>query len=934
MNRTLAIAAILLAIASVAAAADYTLTIAVGESTAIDLAGATAAYAIDPVIADASLARGGIAVIGRSSGSTQVVVVTPAGTRTILVTVRSRAQSPKPGSDAASPQQGTYEVRYASAGQQIQTAVGLIRDENNRREEVQVQTSTSLGERFAGEPASVIRSATYRITTPRRELTFFDSALHHSPLTIDDTIVRGIHLRQDGWRLHAGYTMNASFGSLLLASERDLIVGGGYEFRLSSRSRLMPSVFIYPDQHGSVASLLYDYRRDEILEASAELAYGGALGASGHLVWNGASNRIRADVRYQPRDFVIVGPSKLHGFYSDASWSTTLARRLSIDTAASLNRYELPRFQQRSVTANGEARYAIAKPFAVTAGFSYGSFSGSGLQQDVRSMTIPVGVQLDFGRFGGSLVYRYATNTASNEGGHGVRATMRASLGSFFTSAYYDHQTDAPTLELILRDDPALSLALQQLGISATTPEDIARALRTNAALISLGFIEGATVNLVPARTQAGLETSWIGTGAMRPQLRARLLWNRTEGVSSNVTTSLGTLTWSQRLRGSTDVYAGITVARTQASGADNTSEQRFFEAGIRQRFDSLPNFGGGGGSIYGIVFVDEEMTGEPTGVGAADVEVLLDGTRSARSDAAGKFAFTKVPSGSHRVAANVTGDAYFTTASNVDVRPGQKVAFGIASTPARAVGYVRDESGAPMANVTVTLTRGDRKLQATTRGDGRYSIAAPPGEYELSVATESLPAGVSFDRATVRRVALQRATPVETALAVQINRSIGGRIEGARAGDPVTIPSLGRTTKVDEEGRYLFRSLPPGVVTITARSGGRTLSRDVSLPNDPAAIRDADLGVVSPTIPAPAPVVAADANNGGTYVVQLGAFRNREYAEDLRRQARAAGVDVVIASRAALMVVQTPPYESHAAATAEKSRITRAGFDAVVVKP
>ncbi|MCU1228779.1 MAG: hypothetical protein JWO97_1663, partial [Acidobacteria bacterium] len=686
------------------------------------------------------------------------------------------------------------------------------------------------------------------------------------------------------------------------------------------------------DQHGSVASLLYDYRRGEILEASAEIGYGGALGASGHLLWNGALNRVRADFRYQPRDFVIVGPAKLHGFYSDASWSTSFARRLTADVAASVNHYELPRFQQRSMTANGEARYAITKPFAVTAGFSYGSFSGSGSQPTVRSTTIPVGVQLDFGSVGGSLVYRYATNTASNRGGHGLRATMRASLGSFFTSAYYDHQTDAPTLELILRDDPALSLALQQLGISATTPEDIARALRTNATLISLGFIEGATVNLVPARTQAGLETSWIGAGAMRPQLRARALWNRTEGVSSSVTTSLETLTWAQRLFGATDVYAGITVARTRVSGAENASEQRFFEAGVRQRFDSLPSFGGDG-SISGIVFADEEMTGEPTSVGVPDIEVLLDGTRSARSDAAGKFAFTKVPSGSHRVAANVPGDAYFTTASNVDVRPGEKVAFGIASTPARAVGVVHDESGAPMANVTVNLTRGDRKLQATTRGDGRYSIAAPPGEYELSIAAESLPTGVSFDRANVHRIALQRAAPVETALAVQINRSIGGRIEGARAGDTVTIPSLGRTTRVDEEGRYLFRSLPPGVVTIIARSGGRTLTRDVSLPNDPAAIRDADLGVVSPITPAPAPVVAADATNGGTYVVQLGAFRNREYAEDLKRQARAAGVEVVITAKNAFTVVQTAPLESHAAATAEKARITRAGFEAVVVR-
>ncbi|HKO02098.1 MAG TPA: pilus assembly protein N-terminal domain-containing protein, partial [Thermoanaerobaculia bacterium] len=213
MKQRLAFAAIVLAIASAALAADYTIAIAVGESTTIDLAGATAAYAIDPTIADAAPGRGGVSLVGRAAGSTQVIVVTAAGTRTIVVTVRSRAQSPRAGGDAASPERGTYEVRYASAGQQVQTAANMVRTEGTRREEVQVQTSTSLGARFAGEPSSVVRSATYRITTPRRELTFFDSGLHHSPLTIDDTIVRGIHLRQNGLQLHAGYTMNASFGS-------------------------------------------------------------------------------------------------------------------------------------------------------------------------------------------------------------------------------------------------------------------------------------------------------------------------------------------------------------------------------------------------------------------------------------------------------------------------------------------------------------------------------------------------------------------------------------------------------------------------------------------------------------------------------------------------------------------------------------------------
>lgn len=938
MKHAAAIGLVILATAIAAAAADYSLTLAVGESTIVDLPGVTAAYAIDATIADASAAHGGVSVTARAAGTTQIVAVTGNGTRTIGIIVKPRAQAAlgdRPGVEP--PEHGTYDVRYTSSGGQIQNTVDLTRTQRDRREDAHLVTNTATGERFAGEPASVIRSISYRVTTPERQLTFFDSGLNHSPLTLDDTIVRGIHLRQDAWRLHAGYTTNALFGSLLLASERDLVIGGGYEYRLNERSRLMPSAFLYPDQHGGVVSLLYGYTRGEELDAYAELGYSHVPGGAAHIAYTTAQNRLRADVRYEPRKFDIVGPVTLHGLYSDASWSTVIGRRFSADAAGSINHYELPRFDQRSVTANVETRYAITRALAITAGVNYGRFSGTGVVGAVRSVMIPAGLQFDFGRFGGSAVYRYATNSATNRGGDGYRFTLRGSSGALYASAYFDYQTEAPTLQLILRDDPALSLALQQLGIVATTPEDIARALRSNAALINLGFIEGATVNLAPARTQAGFETSWLGSGAMRPQLRARILFNRTERVSSRVTTTLASLTWSQRLTAMTDVYAAVTAARTRTAGSQQTAEQEYFELGLRRRFDGLPHFNSSG-TISGLVFLDEDMTGEPTSFPAADIDILLDGTRATRSDAAGRFAFEKVPNGAHRVDARVGGTAYFTTGSSVTAQPGDVVHFGVASTPARLVGSVADESGAPVANVTVTLTRGAKRFTGETRADGRFAIAAAPGEYEASVAQESLPPGVTFDRANVRRVSLERAKPLDEAFVVQINRSVGGHIASAKAGDVVTIPSLARKTTVDEEGRYLFRALPAGDITIVAQLGKQTLSTTVTLPHEAAALRSVDLGATGvasakPAVPEPPPVVAENAPSGGTYVVQLGAFRNPAYAHELQQQARAAGVDTVIARRAELMLVQSEPYPSREAAAAEKLRIERAGFAAVVTK-
>ena len=94
MNRPVAFAvAAVVLFAGAAFAADYSITVGVGESTVVELPGVTAAYALDPSIADASPARGAVTLIGRAGGTTQVVVVTATGTRTIAVTVRPRAQS-------------------------------------------------------------------------------------------------------------------------------------------------------------------------------------------------------------------------------------------------------------------------------------------------------------------------------------------------------------------------------------------------------------------------------------------------------------------------------------------------------------------------------------------------------------------------------------------------------------------------------------------------------------------------------------------------------------------------------------------------------------------------------------------------------------------------------------------------------------------------
>ena len=108
--------------------------------------------------------------------------------------------------------------------------------------------------------------------------------------------------------------------------------------------------------------------------------------------------------------------------------------------------------------------------------------------------------------------YRLLDHSAASRRGDALRLNAHAGRGRFTASAWAERQRQAPTLELIFSAEPGLELALLRLGISVRSPEDVARALRDNAALIDLGFITGVNVDLTPRRLQAGFNLGWLGS--------------------------------------------------------------------------------------------------------------------------------------------------------------------------------------------------------------------------------------------------------------------------------------------------------------------------------------------------------------------------------------------------------------------------------------
>lgn len=724
----------LLCIAGIAGAQPAT-SLMVRESRVFPVFGATAAWAVDAGVVDVTVQQGKVLLFGRAPGQTKIIVSTASSQQTYDVVVTARPGTSITTNAQPSANGGNAEVRYSSAAREIQAGVSIQR----AHDALTVRTISHAGEPQGDRAKTSIANASYRVFTRGRELTLFDRDVDHSPLTLDATPLRGIHYLDNHWRLHAGYTAYAAYRSFLIPVERQVVAGGGYAFHTTKRSTFTPSLFAIRGE-GTIASLLYDYDNQQSLTARAELGYSHGLGGAAELNYDGEEDQVRASVRDRPEEFAATSTTP-RGFFGDASWSHEYGRDSTF--AASWSATDVA--HTRVMTAAADIDHRLNDRLALLGGATWARIN------DTRTITIPAGVRFEFARGNVGAVYRY-TQSETNRGGNGVRVFGRVSAGHFYASAYADRQESVPTLDVIFSERPDLAIALAELGITATSPADLARALREHAVLAELGFIEDVTIELAPSRTQFGFEAAWLGTDQ---QVRLRLLHNVVERVSSRRATTLATLTYSRRLTASTDVFASYSYWRT------NAGTQPFVEAGLRQRFDGLPSLLGGTGTISGVVFLDEDLDGRSDGSGVS-AEVQLDGSKTQRTDASGAFAFKGVPRGAHHVVARIpeTPEAYFTTPSRVEAQTGERVAFGVATTPARLIGTIRNDSGAGVGGVRVLLVRGTQQVLATTESNGELAIAVPPGEWQLSIIADSVPAGYALANLDTRSVMLDRAQP------------------------------------------------------------------------------------------------------------------------------------------------------------------------------
>jgi hypothetical protein len=233
------------------------------------------------------VSRETLTVFGKSPGHADILVMTPDGTRIVPVEItRAPPVFPHgfvaPVSERAENESGEYEFRFNSDRDQIQNRLHFTVHRPGRTTELGIVTTKFL-DTTPGYNSTTLPSAYYRITTPGWKVGLLDEMVNNSPLTVNQSILRGLHLDIGHWTLHAGYSPMATFDNFLVPTQRELAGGLGYTEDLTEHSHLTESFYYFhlPDesfnvgQSGGVGSVVYRLQRPDGWDISAELGSAG-----------------------------------------------------------------------------------------------------------------------------------------------------------------------------------------------------------------------------------------------------------------------------------------------------------------------------------------------------------------------------------------------------------------------------------------------------------------------------------------------------------------------------------------------------------------------------------------------------------------------------------------------------------------------------------
>ncbi|HTD43393.1 MAG TPA: hypothetical protein VK687_04395, partial [Bryobacteraceae bacterium] len=431
------------------------------KTITIEVAGATAAYSLDTSLADATADNGVVSVTGRQPGTTHVVVVTPSGVQTfeVLVTTPPPHYPPgfvMPASTTEAAQSGYIEGRYYSSPAQVQTQLDFLKVHGDDRTHVRVvetnvvETNRPLD---PGQPRVALSSASYEIVTPRHDITLFDKFVDESQLTINGSIIRGFHMLQDNWFVHAGYTSVATFAGLFLPVQPELVAGGGYRYPLTSNSSFTGS-FYQVRAHasdllghsGSIGDIRYKYSLRENMWFTADLGISHGIGGAEQLYYRSERDSLTALVRYMPVRFASLGANNFRGVHTDLSWTRHVTQKFESTLTFYNNNVVLPDLKETTVSGGANLRYQLTSHWAVTGGAIASRFQTQApTSATIRSFTLPAGLAFQSRHFGANGQYQFAVTPGRESGSQQSRASLHSGWGAFTFTGYAERDTNAPT---------------------------------------------------------------------------------------------------------------------------------------------------------------------------------------------------------------------------------------------------------------------------------------------------------------------------------------------------------------------------------------------------------------------------------------------------------------------------------------------------------
>jgi hypothetical protein len=378
---------------------------------------------------------------------------------------------------------------------------------------------------------------------------------------------------------------------------------------------------------------------------------------------------------------------------------------------------------------------------------------------------------------------------------------------------------------------------------------------------MAAGFIKGASINVVPVRTQAGGTADWSIKGPHRRDLTYTFLYNDNQALLGSTIDIVHTLAFIQRLGRLDNVSMSCSVVGLKNPG----SPQEFTPAcmiAYRHQFEHVPYFviPERRGTLTGNVFRDDQSKGEfePGMPPMPEVEVMLDDVRRTLTGTDGSYRFPNVHRGKHKLEAIYTSKEpfFFTTPSSLEVDEDATTNFGIGYSLSGLTGKVLNDAGQGVAGIAVTIESRGKKWSATTETDGSFFVGSlEAGDYDVQADPDSLPAGYSAEGfGEAQKVAVGKAAPGKAAFTARALRSISGQVliydtKELRyvpvIGAEVLLNGPGSTAKADTRGRYLFRDLAAGSYTLSLRNETQTPERTVRLGGAPVDLTNVDFRIV-----------------------------------------------------------------------------------------